>query len=125
MSGLEALNTFFTPNTQALCSLSSWPSFLLPGNQGVCLGGGCGGGVSRSLKSESMCHNIRGFFFFFASSFHFSPVSSTLVFSILNATVVIVLLERSSIFRDGGFIFTAQLVCQRSHNLAMFPVVKN
>lgn len=88
-------------------------------------GGGCGGGVSRSLKSESMCHNIRGFFFFSPSSFLFSPVSSTPVFSILNAMVVIVLLERSSIFRDGGFIFIAQLVCQRSHNLAMFPVVKN
>lgn len=39
--------------------------------------------------------------------------------------IVIVLLDRSSIFRNGGFIFIAQLVCQRSHNLATFPVVKN
>lgn len=89
VSGLEALNTFFTLNTQALCSQLSWPSFLLPGNQGVCLGGGCGGGVSGSLKSETMCHNIRGFFFS-PGSFHFSPVSSIPVFSILNAMVVIV-----------------------------------
>lgn len=39
--------------------------------------------------------------------------------------IVIVLLDGSSIFRNGGFIFIAQLVCQRSHNLATFPVVKN
>lgn len=83
-------------------------------------------GVLVDHSSLKVCVTISEVFFFFSpSSFLFSPVSSTPVFSILNAMVVIVLLERSSIFRDGGFIFIAQLVCQRSHNLAMFPVVKN
>ena len=77
--------------------------------------------MDRCVRSETMCHNIEGFF---AGNSHLSPF--------LNPTqpypkchIVIVLLDRSSIFRNGGFIFIAQLVCQRSHNLATFPVVKN
>lgn len=75
------------------------------------------------LRSSVTFHSITDFFFFCQHPFlpfllqpeRFCP----------NCHVVIVLLERSSIFRNGGFIFIAQLVCQRSHNLATFPVVKN
>lgn len=78
MSGLKALNTFSTPSTQALGSLSSWPSSLRSGNQGVHLGEGVGG-VNRVFKSETMCHNIRGLLL--GSSLPFFPI--------LNATVLL------------------------------------
>lgn len=74
--------------------------------------------MNRMLRSEIMDHNIRRFL-----STPISLLIPTLPYP--KCHIVIVLLDGSSIFRNGGFIFIAQLVCQRSHNLATFPVVKN
>lgn len=58
--GLGALNLFFLPCTHWHPSpLSSQPSFLCTGNQGV--SSGWERDVHRLFKSETMCHNIEGF----------------------------------------------------------------
>lgn len=108
MSELQALNSFHSLHLRCL---SSWPSFLGPGNQGVCLGGGCGRGVTRWLKSETMCHNIRGFFL---RSCHFSPVSSTPFFPILNATLVLFYL-RGAAFSKMGDLFLPHSWSAKGH----------
>lgn len=91
---------------------------------------GCGG----EWQDVQVCSHVSQHHGFFCFLFLFlstpipslsSPACLLLVRLCPNCHVVIVVLERSSIFRNGGFIFIAQLVCQRSHNLATFPVVKN
>lgn len=119
VGGLEALNTFSipcSPRTLLLVLLAL--SCVLETR--VCVLGARGG--DRMLKPETMCQNMGGIF---VGNSSFSPFFSTLLFIYAKYHVVIVLLDKNSIFRNGGFIFIAQLVCQRSHNLAMCPVVKN
>lgn len=74
------------------------------------------------FRFETTCDNTEGFFCWQLPflSFRLNPTHPY-----PKCHIVIVPLDRSSIFRNGGFIFIAQLVCQRSHNLATFPVVKN
>lgn len=81
-------------------------------------------GLKPCITTSKGCFSFVAFFFFFCQLLFLSfLLNSTLLYP--KCHIVIVLLDRSSIFRNGGFIFIAQLVCQRSHNLATFPVVKN
>lgn len=82
---LEALNIFSPPCTHwhpAPCHPGPLP--CVPETK-VCLWGR-EGGVDRMFRSETMSHNTEGFLL---ANSHFSPVTSTSLIPILNATLLL------------------------------------
>lgn len=75
--------------------------------------------MGRMLRSETTGYG------FFVDNSHFFPFLSAPLFAVLNATLLLFCWRGAAFSEMGEFIFIAQLVCQRSHNLATFPVVKN